>query len=55
MMGTFGAGVGLPTLRDCFPALARAELEDRTVPIGRFCWHGYRPEWPTYRRPGEPG
>jgi transposase InsO family protein len=37
LLDEVGAGVGLPTLRDCFPALARAELEDLLRRYRRVC------------------
>jgi transposase InsO family protein len=37
LLQELGAGVGLPTLRECFPALPRAELEDLLRRYRRVC------------------
>jgi transposase InsO family protein len=40
-----GPGLGLPTLRDCFPELARAELEDLLRRYRRVCRLRYHATW----------
>lgn len=42
LLDDVGAGVGLPTLRDCFPALARAELQDLLRRYRHVCRVRYR-------------
>ena len=42
LLQELGPGLSLPTLRTCFPALSRAELEDLLRRYRRLCRHRYQ-------------